>query len=96
MASSLTGKIGNLTSPITFDGGKTDVQIGNLARLFVADRVSPPPDGLTQAQLGQYYLDATMAEFKRYFMQEVARNLSRERAPQKQAIDDQVIADSIV
>lgn len=96
MTSSLTGKNGPLTSALTFDGGKTDVQIGNLNRLFVADKASPPPEGLTQTQLGQYYLDATMAEFKRYFVQEVTRNLQRERQAQKQAIDDQAASDAAV
>lgn len=96
MASSLTGKNGSLTSAFAFDGGKTDVQIGNLNRLFVADKASPPPDGLTQMQLGQYYLDATMAEFKRYYIQEVTKNLRSERQAQKQAIDDQAAQDATV
>ncbi len=92
MSSTITVKVASLTSVVT--SSKTDLETGNILKLFVADKASPPPDGLTTAQLNQYYLDACVSELARYIRQEAAKNLSRERASQKQAIDDQVIADT--
>lgn len=96
MASGLTGKIGPLTSTLTIGASKTDTEVGNIVRLAVADKVTPPPDGQTTAQLGQYYLDALMAELKRYIMQEAQKNLIRERAAQEQAIRDQAATDTAI
>jgi hypothetical protein len=93
MASGLAANIGAAINSTRTFTGKTDAEYGNIVRLAVMDKVAPPPDGLTTAQLGKYYLDALLSELARYTMQEAAKNLARERAAQKQAIDDQVALD---
>jgi hypothetical protein len=55
MASSITLRIGNLTSTIT--PTKTDVEIATILNLFIADWAGPPPEGLTVAELNKWKLD---------------------------------------
>jgi hypothetical protein len=58
--------------------GLTDVQIGNALRLMTADKIEPPPAGLTQTQLAKFYLDAWIDEIVRYSKQEAYKNRKRE------------------
>lgn len=73
---------------------KSVTDIANFNRLVVVDKATPPPEGLTAAQLNQYWNDAVRDEVVRYLKHEAAKNLSRERAPQQQALIDQAVADT--
>jgi len=72
MSSTLTLKVATVTSQVTFN--KTDAEVAQVLRWFIADKASPPPDGLTQAQTNQWYLDQATAEIVRYIRQEAMRN----------------------
>lgn len=94
MSSTLTLKVATVTSAVTLNN--TDVNIANIIRLFVADKMAPIPDGLTQAQQNQLVLDAARDELLRYMRQEAAKNRLRELAAQEQAIRDGAVADTAI
>lgn len=75
MSSSLTLKVASLTS--THTPTVTDSEVAQILRWFIADTVDAPPEGLTQAQLNQYYLDFAAAELVRYIRAKAARNRER-------------------
>lgn len=76
MAWTLTLTNGAATSSAS--SNKTVTEIANFMRLVVADKSAPPPDGLTAAQLNQFYLDAVKDEIVRYLKAEAARNRLKE------------------
>lgn len=86
MSSTITVKVATLTSTVT--SAKTDSETGLILKWFVADKASPPPEGLTQAQTNQYYLDAATAELARYIRQEAQKNRARELRALQASIDD--------
>jgi hypothetical protein len=92
MAFTLTLANGAATSTAT--SAKTVTEVANFARLVVENLVSPPPEGLTQTQLNQYYLDALRDETVRYWKQRAAEASLREKEPQVQAIRDQAVLDA--
>lgn len=71
MTSSITLKVATVTSAVTF--AKTDSDVAQVLRWFIKDKATPPPEGLTQGQLNQYYLDAARDEIVRYVRQEAQR-----------------------
>lgn len=91
MAFTLTLVNGAATSSAS--SSKTVTEIANFCRLVVKDKASPPPDGLTAAQLNTYYLDAVKDEIVRYIKQRAYDNGLRENEPQMQAIRDQTAID---
>lgn len=56
MPSILSLKVATFESNRTF--ARSDLEVGVILRLFVADKMTPMPNGLTQAQQNQYVLDA--------------------------------------
>lgn len=92
MAFTLTLTNGVATSTAT--SAKTVTEIANIARLVVADKAAPPPDGLTAAQLNQYYMDALKNETVRYWLQQAAKNSLHEKEPQIQAIRDAAVIET--
>lgn len=91
MSSTITIKVANMTSVVT--SSKSDAETGNILKWFIADKVSPP-DGLTTAQLNQYYLDAAVAELARYVRQEASKNRLKELRAAQASIEDQAAADT--
>lgn len=96
MSSTLTGTLAGQTSShdLSAATGKNDTQLGNAMRLVTLDKIAPPPDGLSQAALAKFYLDAWLAELIRYSVQEARKNGIRERAAQQQAIEDAAASDA--
>ena len=92
MAFTLTLVNGAATSSAS--SSKTVTEVANFARLVTKDKATPPPDGLTAAQLNQYYLDAMKDETVRYWKQKAFENGLRENEPQIQAIRDQTAIDT--
>lgn len=76
MASSIVLNVANFSS--TYTAPVSDMQAGQTLKYFVLDKAAPPPDGLTQAQTNQYYLDAARDEIVRYIKQEAYKNRRRE------------------
>lgn len=91
MAWTLTLTNGAATSSAS--SNKTVTEIANFNRLVVADKATPPPDGLTAAQLNQYWNDAVRDEVVRYLKQEAYKNRMRELEAQQQAIRDGAASD---
>lgn len=96
MSSALTGTLAGQTSTRNLGqaAGLTDAQVGNAMRLVTLDKIQPPPDGLSQAALAKFYLDAWLDEMVRYSVQEARRNSIRERAAQQRAIETAADADA--
>lgn len=94
MASSLTLKVASVTSPVTF--AKSDAEVAQILRWFLADKAEPPPDGLTQAQLNQWYLDYAAAEIVRYVRREAQRNRPRMLRDSQQGIEAQADAETAI
>lgn len=92
MAFTLTLTNGAATSTAT--SAKTVTEIANFARMVTADKATPPPEGLTAAQLNQFYIDALRDETIRYWKQKAAETSLREKEPQIQAIRDSAVADT--
>lgn len=92
MAWTLTLANGAATSSAS--SSKSVTEIANFNRLVAMDKASPPPEGLTAAQLNVYYLDAVKDEIVRYLKQEAAKNRLRELAAQVQAVQDGAVADT--
>lgn len=90
MSSTLTLNVATFTSAVNLNAtGKTDTEIGQILRWFVIDKASPPPDGLTQAQTNQYYLDQAREEIMRYVVREARKNRLRDLQSQQQSIEAQ-------
>lgn len=87
MSSSISLNVGNFSS--RKDLKRTDQEVGQILRWFVADKIDPPPDGLTQAQLNQYYLDFARDEIIRYVQREARHNRIKELRAQQQSVEDQ-------
>lgn len=87
MTSKINISVGGLTSVKQFT--KSDQEVGQVIRWFVADKIDPPPDGLTQAQLNQYYLDFARDEIVRYVQREARHNRVKELRAQQQNVEDQ-------
>lgn len=92
MASDLRLRVATFTSTITF--AKTDAEVGNILKWFVADKVTPPAAGLTAAELNQYYLDAARDELVRYVRQEARKNRLAELKAAQASIEDAATADT--
>lgn len=91
MASSSVLKIASVTSTKPF--GKTDAEVANVVRWFMKDK-EKPPEGLTQAQLNQWYLDRTNDEIVNYIKAHARRNRIDELASQQQSIEDQATSET--
>lgn len=91
MAWTLTLTNGSATSSAS--SNKTVTEIANFNRLVVMDKTSPPPDGLTPAQLNQFYLDAVKDEIVRHLKQEAYKNRLRELKAAQTSIEDQASID---
>lgn len=92
MASSITIKVAGYTSTITLKA--TDEQVGNVIKWAMADKATPPPDGLTPQQLNQYWLDAAAQEIVDYVRGQARKNRYRELAKEEEALEDQADADT--
>lgn len=92
MSSTITLKVAALTSVVT--SSKSDVDTGNILKWFVADKVLPPPNGLTTAQLNQYYLDAAATELARYIRQEASKNRLKELRAAQVSVEEQAATDT--
>jgi len=85
MASSLTLKIGSLTSTISFN--KTDAEVAAILRRFIQDRASPPPPDATAQEKNQLALDEAASEIKRMIVQEATRVGLREKRAAQASIE---------
>jgi len=92
MASSSVLKIATVTSTKTF--AKTDAEMAQIVRWFLADKAGPPPEGLTQAQTNQWYLDQANDELARYIQSEARRNRLKELRAAQQSIEDQATSET--
>jgi hypothetical protein len=92
MASSITLRVGNLTSTITF--AKTDAQIAEILRWWIQDWASLPPEGSTQQQQNQHNLDQAAARIVATVRQEAARVRLRELRAAQANLEDQASADT--
>lgn len=92
MASSLTIKVATFTSAITFN--KSDSDVGNILRWFVAGKMEPIPDGLTPQQQSQYILDQAAQEIVRYVRTQAAQARLAELQAQIQSIEAQAAQDT--
>lgn len=92
MASDLRVRVATFTSAVTF--AKTDSEVGQILKWFVADKATPPPAGLTTAELNQYYLDATRDELVRYVRQEARKNRLAELKAAQASIEDTAAAET--
>lgn len=92
MAWTLTLVNGAATSGAS--SSKTVTEIANFNRLVVADKATPPPEGLTAAQINQFYLDAVKDEVVRYLKQEAQRNRLKELLAAQTSAQDQATADT--
>lgn len=91
MSSTLVLKVANVTSTITF--AKSDVEVAQVLRWFIQDWASPPADGLTQAQLNQYYLDQATARITEMVQREAKRTRLRMLQAGQISVEDQATAD---
>lgn len=87
MASSLIGRVSTLTSPRNF--AKTDAEVGQIIRWYLADKAGPMPEGLTQAQQNQWYLDQYMDELVKHTVREARRNRLKILRDAQQSIEEQ-------
>lgn len=94
MASSLTVRVANVTSTVTF--AKTDQAVGQVIRWFLADKADPPPQGATQAELNQWWLDQASAEIVRYVRREAQRNRLQELRDEQQSIEQRATDDTSI
>ncbi len=92
MASTITVKVASMQSVVT--SSKDDASTGNILRWFVADKMSPIPDGLTQAQQNQLVLDAAAVELARYVRQEASKNRLKELKAAQESIESQAASDT--
>lgn len=79
-------RVGGLTSSKTF--GRTEQEVANILNLFIKDKISPRPEGLTDAQENQRRLDFAHDEVVRYIQREARRNRVRELQEQ-QSVEEQ-------
>lgn len=93
MSSSIVLKVATVTSTVTF--AKTDAEVAQVLRWFLADKAEPVPDGLTQAQANQWYLDYATAEIVRYVRREAIKNRLRELKEQ-QSVEEQAVSDTAI
>lgn len=94
MASDIRLRVASVTSTVTF--AKTDSEVATVLRWFLADKAEPPPKGLTQAQLNQWYLDYAAAEIVRYVQREARRNRLQMLREQQGSIEAQADADTAI
>lgn len=94
MASDIRLRVASVTSTITF--AKTDAEVAQILRWFIADKAEQPPEGLTQAQLNQWYLDYAAAEIVRYVRREAQRNRLRMLRDSQQSIEAQADAETAI
>lgn len=87
MASSITIKVGGLVS--TFEPTVTDAKVAAILRRFVVPRADPPPEGATQAQINQHYLDQALREVLGYIVREAQRQSIVEAQESIDAIHEQ-------
>lgn len=87
MSSSSVLKIASVTSTKTF--GKTDAEVAQIIKWFLADKAGPPPEGLTQAQLNQWYLDQANDEVVDYIRREARRNRVKELREAQGVLEEQ-------
>lgn len=85
-------RVGGLTSMITF--AATEAKVGEVVRRFVTNKAAPPPEGSTQAQENQYYLDQALAEIVRTVRQEAIRERIRELRAEQQSLEEQAEQDN--
>lgn len=94
MSSTLVLKVANVTSTITF--AKTDAEVAQVLRWFIQDWASPPADGLTQAQLNQYYLDQAAARIAEMVRQEAQRVHLRDLRAQQASVEQTAATDTAI
>lgn len=87
MASELKLTVATLVSARVFS--KTDSEVGRILRLFLRDKVTPPPVDWTNAQKNQYFLDEAIAEVVRFVAREAQRNRLRELQEEQAALETQ-------
>jgi hypothetical protein len=92
MSSSLTLKVGNMTSTVNFS--KTDAEVGKILLWFAEDRAEPAPEGLTQAERNQWHLDQATQQLVRHVRQEAMRNRRRQLVAEQASIDAQAEAET--
>lgn len=85
-------KVASLTSTIDFS--KTDAEVATILRWLIKDWASPPPEGLTQAQLNKYNLDQAAARIVDMVRQEAARIRLRELRDEQASIEDQAASET--
>lgn len=94
MASSLTLKIAAVESIATF--GKTDAEVAQILRWFIADYAGPEPEGMTQAQRNKWQLDQARDRIVGYVRQEAQRNRLHELRAQQASIEDQATTETAI
>lgn len=92
MSSSITLKVGNVTSAVTF--AKTDQEVATVLRWYIKDWASPMPEGLTTAQRNQWALDRATARIVAMVRQEAARVRLRELRETQTTLEDTAAQDS--
>ena len=85
MASSTILRVASFQAGETYT--KTDLEMAQIYRWFVAD--IEPPQGLTQAELNQWYLDQTYAKIKAYVLREARHNRLNQLKAQQASIEEQ-------
>lgn len=90
----ITITVGALTSTHTFQ--KTDAEVAQVLRRFIRDTVDLPPEGWTNAQKNQYYLDEALKLIiktvrDRAASASLADAIVSQRALQTQAEEDNAI-----
>lgn len=94
MSSSLTLKVGNFTSPITF--AKTDAEVAQVLRWFIANWADPEPEGLTLAQLNQWRLDQAAARIVNMVRMEAMKARLKELQAQQQNVEQAAVNDTAI
>ena len=87
MASSNEIKVASVVSTKTF--GKTDAEVAQVLRWFLADKAGVPPEGMTVAQTNKWWLDQANDEIVNYVKREARRNRLRELREAQQSIEAQ-------
>jgi hypothetical protein len=76
MASSISIQVGPFSA--TFTPASADTKVADVLRRFIISKADPPPEGATQAQINQHYLDQSLAEIVRHIKQEAVNQSMRE------------------
>lgn len=83
---------GVLISTRTF--ARTEQEFRQILTWFMRDKISPEPEGLTQAELNQWRLDQAHEEIWRYVMRDAHKNRLRELREAQASIEEQATTDT--